>query len=60
MRSISRTCCLIKADKSPRMGPNPVSSVSFRMTHSMSSRRESSSALQCSVLFSRRFLSGWH
>ena len=52
------TCCLTSVDRSPRIGPNPVNSVSLRMTHSMSSRSDNSNAFQCSVLFSRRFLQG--
>lgn len=52
------TCCLTSVDKSPRMGPRLLISVSLRMTHSISSRSDSSSAFQCSVLFSNRFLMG--
>lgn len=54
--SLSLTCCLTSVDRSPRIGPSPVNSVSLRMTHSTSSRRDNSSAFQCSVLFSSRFL----
>lgn len=56
MRVFLFTCCLTNVDRSPRIGPNPVNSVSLRMTHSMSSRSDNSNAFQCSVLFSRRFL----
>lgn len=50
------TCCFCRAATSPQTGPNPVSSVSFLITHSMSSRNDSSKAFQCSVLLSKRFL----
>lgn len=49
-------CCFCSAATSPQTGPRPVSSVSFLITHSMSSRNDSSKAFQCSVLLSSRFL----
>lgn len=50
------TCCFCNAATSPQTGPNPVSSVSFLITHSINSRNDNSSAFQCSVLLSSRFL----
>lgn len=42
--------------RSPTWGPMAVSSVSFRITHSISSRKDRSSVFQFSLLPSRRFL----
>lgn len=52
------TNCFCRLAASPRTGPRPrvLSSVSLRMTHSVSSRRERSSAFQCSEFDSKRFL----
>lgn len=54
------TNCFCRLAASPRTGPRPrvLSSVSLRMTHSVSSRRDNSSAFQCSEFDSRRFLQG--
>uniref|UniRef100_A0A2M4D8R7 Putative secreted protein n=1 Tax=Anopheles darlingi TaxID=43151 RepID=A0A2M4D8R7_ANODA len=50
--------CFCKLLESPFMDPNPidVSSVFFRMTHSVNSRVESNNAFQCSEFDSKRFL----
>lgn len=50
------TCCLSSALRSPLGGASAFSSVSFLITHSVSSLRERSKADQCSALLSRRFL----
>lgn len=54
------TNCFCRLAASPRTGPRPrvLSSVSLRMTHSVSSRRDNSSAFQCSEFDSKRFLQG--
>ena len=51
-----RTCCFCRALTSPVMSPSRPSSVSLRMVHSSSSRRDSSRAPQLSELLSTRFL----
>ena len=55
------TNCFCRLAASPRTGPIPRvdSSVSLRMTHSVSSRRDRSKAFQCSELDSKRFLKIW-
>lgn len=52
------TNCFWRLAASPRNGPerNCDNSVSFRITHSVSSRNDSNSAFQCSEFDSKRFL----
>lgn len=50
------TCCLIKVFVSAWIVAKEDNSVSFRITHSINSLRDSKRAFQCSALLSRRFL----
>ena len=58
MRKKALTNCFCKLAESPRTGlrPSVDNSVSFRITHSVSSRSDNNRAFQCSALDSRRFL----